>query len=190
MLDDLYRGLHQEARDLWPRKGQPMEVRQCAANLAMDARAFACTLKCISRDQDDRWPSRAETHTRLSATCSVKNWPATYRREPTAYPANSRFSMETEKFEIIATVKLFLFFSLFYFSFPSSFSFFEDKDKEMIIVFSVKILWKRRDLRSYWSFCMNYELIVSSDSCQCYIVLWKTLYYSLWHGMVSIRYIL
>lgn len=59
------------------------------------------------------------------------------------------FRPETEKFEIIATVKLFLFFSLFYFSFPSSFSFFEDKDKEMIIVFSVEILWKRRDLRSY-----------------------------------------
>lgn len=100
-----------------------MEVRQCAANLATDARAFACTLKCISRDQDERWPSRAETHTRLSATCSVKNWPATYRREPTAYPANSRFSTETEKFEIVAMVESFLLFFPFLFFFSFLFSF-------------------------------------------------------------------
>lgn len=46
-------------------------------------------------------------------------------------------------------VELFFLFSHFYFSFPFSFPFFEEKVREMIIVFTVEILWKRKDLKFY-----------------------------------------
>jgi len=56
--DDLYHGLLQEACDLWPREGQP-EVRQCnrvsVVRGDLNARAFTCTLKCITGEWMEGW---------------------------------------------------------------------------------------------------------------------------------------